>query len=215
MDKCCRDFRLRIEIDSSPQVYITFPRAFWRSPRSMDTQQLDHTIWLTPRYAQDTNPFSWPLEAYDLGALEGDNSHPTLLIYTFGELSAHISSIVHNNPDKAEQHALLDNFFRSYYSRLPNYAAGDPDCLAQGFLATTWRYDEFAGYGSYCNMQVGIDDADRHIQSLQDGIPERCMWFAGEHAAPIEERGTVGGAWMSGEIAADKVVAKYRALKEV
>jgi monoamine oxidase len=62
-------------------------------------------------------------------------------------------------------------------------------------------------------MQIGIDGADRHIQCLQDGMPERGIWFAGEHAAPIEERGTVGGAWLSGEIAAQKIVAKHRAIE--
>jgi monoamine oxidase len=167
-------------------------------------------IWLTPRYAKDTNPFSWPIEAYDLMALESENSHPTLLIYTFGELSAHICSLVQHNPDKTGQYAALDEFFKPYYSRMPSYSPDEPDCQPKGYLASSWRYDELAGYGSYCNMQVEIDGADRHIQTLQDGMPERGIWFAGEHAAPIEERGTVGGAYMSAEIAAAKIVAKHQ-----
>jgi monoamine oxidase len=93
---------------------------------------------------------------------------------------------------------------------MPHYSAENPDCAPSAFLASTWRYDELAGYGSYCNMQVGIDGADTHIRSLQDGMPSRGIWFAGEHAAPIEERGTVGGAWLSAEIAAEKIIAKHR-----
>lgn len=143
-------------------------------------------------------------------ALESENSHPTLLIYTFGELSAHICSLVHDNPDKTKQYAALDAFFRPYYSRMPSYSPDEPDCQPKGYLASTWRHDPLAGYGSYSNMQVGVDGADRHIITLQDGIPERGIWFAGEHAAPIEERGTVGGAYMSAEIAAAKIVSKHQ-----
>lgn len=143
-------------------------------------------------------------------ALEGDNPHPTLLIYTFGELSAYVCSLVHDNPDKTRQYAALDQFFRPYYSRLPSYRPDDPECQPRVYLASTWRYDELAGYGSYCNMQIGVDGADQHILTLQNGMPDRGVWFAGEHAAPIEERGTVGGAYLSAEIAAEKIVAKHR-----
>ncbi|KAB5583441.1 hypothetical protein GE09DRAFT_302154 [Coniochaeta sp. 2T2.1] len=198
-----------ISVGHLEKVYITFPSAFWRSTGKRETQSPDHVIWLTPRYAKDTNPFSWPLEAYDLSALESENSHATLLIYTFGELSAHICSLVHENPDRAKQYAALDEFFRPYYSRMSCYNPKDQNCTPKAYLASTWRYDEFAGYGSYCNMQVGVEGADKHIQAFQDGIPGRGLWFAGEHAAPVEERGTVGGAYMSAEIAAAKIVAKH------
>jgi hypothetical protein len=191
-------------------VYINFPRAFWRTEKgNPDHHPLDHTIWLSPRYAQDTNPFRWPLESYDLAAFDQENSHPTLLHYLFGDESAYICSIVHQHPDKEEQYALLDVYFRPYYSRLPNYDPEDSGCKPKAYLVSQWRYDELAGYGSYCNMQVGIDGADLHILRLQEGLPERGIWFAGEHAAPIEERGTVGGAWLSGELAADKVMTKH------
>lgn len=191
------------------QVYITFPKAFWRCEAGERGNLLDHTIWLSPRYAPDTNPFCWPLEAYDLAAYGPKSSYPTLLMYTFGDLSAHISSIVHHHPDRETQYALLDRFFEPYYSRLPHYNFNNPDCRPKGYLATKWRYDELAGYGSYCNMQVGIDRANEHIHRIQNGMLERGILFAGEHAAPTEERGTVAGAWMSGEMVAEKLLAKY------
>jgi hypothetical protein len=198
-----------ISVGHLEKVYVTFPKAFWRSKNQNQDHPLDHTIWLSPKYARNTNPFRWPLECYDLAAFDPEHSHPTLLLYTFGGLSAHISSIVHENPDKDAQYDLLDEYFQPYYSLLPKYDTKDPNCRPRAYLASKWRYDELAGYGSYCNMPVGIDAADEHIQRLQEGMPERGIWFAGEHAAPIEERGTVGGAWLSGEMAAEKVIAKY------
>ena len=136
-----------------------------------ETKHLDHTIWLTPRYARDTNPFGWPIEAYNLAALDPDHAHPTLLLYTFGDLSKHVCAIAHDNPDKEEQYAKLDAYFRPYYSLLPNFDPDSADCRPKGYLASQMRYDEFAGYGSYSNMQVGIEDADKHVVRLQAGLP--------------------------------------------
>ncbi|RMZ83519.1 hypothetical protein DV737_g1628, partial [Chaetothyriales sp. CBS 132003] len=203
-----------ISVGHLEKVYITFPKAFWRSKVGQEGKPLDHIIWLSPKYTPDTNPFHWPLEAYDLAAFGHEQSHSTLLIYTSGDLSAHISSIVHRHPDKATQYAHLDQFFQPYYSRLPHYDAKDAACRPEGYLASTWRYDELAGYGSYCNMQVGIDGADDHIRRIQQGMPERGLWLAGEHGAPIEERGTVGGAWMSGKMTAEKILTKYGRIQE-
>jgi Flavin containing amine oxidoreductase len=205
-----------ISVGHLEKVYITFPNAFWKhepvTNREGEPKHLDHAIWLAPGYARDTNPFGWPIEAYNLAAV-GANSHPTLLLYTFGDLSKHICSIVHHTPDKDEQYDALDEFFRPYYSLLPHYNPQDPDCKPKGYLASTWRYDEMAGYGSYSNMQVGINGADRHVQRLQDGMPDRGLFFAGEHVSPIEERGTMGGAWFSGELAAKKIADKYGVLQ--
>jgi len=44
------------------------------------------------------------------------------------------------------------------------------------------------------------------VERIRIGCPERWIWFAGEHAAPEEEMGTVAGAYLSGEAAARKVV---------
>ncbi|KAH7398600.1 hypothetical protein BKA66DRAFT_407536 [Pyrenochaeta sp. MPI-SDFR-AT-0127] len=203
-----------ISVGHLEKVYITFPKAFWRLDVGQDGKSLDHIIWLSPQYTPDTNPFHWPLEAYDLAAFGAKTSHPTLLVYTFGDLSAHISSIVHCHPDKETQYAHLDRFFQPYYCRLPHFDAKDADCRPKGYLASAWRYDELAGYGSYCNMQVDIDRADEHIRRIQQGMPERGFWLAGEHAAPIEERGTVGGAWMSGKMTAEKILTKYGRIQE-
>jgi hypothetical protein len=203
-----------ISVGHLEKVYIHFPTAFWgneavmiRSDKdgALEPKHLDHTIWLTPRYARETNPFSWPIEAYNLAALE-ENAHPTLLVYTFGDLSKHICALWHDAKTEVERHEKLDAFFKPYYSLLPNFDPTKAECKPKGYLASQWRYDEFAGYGSYSNMQVGIDNADKHVVAFQEGMPERRVWFAGEHVSPIEERGTMGGAWLSGELAAKLVV---------
>lgn len=205
-----------ISVGHLEKVYINFPRAFWRSEGAtnhapnesqgaLEDPYPGYTNWISPNYSKDANPQGWPQEAYDLAAFAPPHSHPTLLFYTFGDLSAHITSAIHSQPyDK--QHTFLVSFFKPYYSRLPEYSSTDETCQPKKFLATTWRYDELAGFGSYCNFQVGCEDADDCVERIREGLPERRIWFAGEHAAPVEEMGTVTGAYLSGEGAARRVL---------
>jgi hypothetical protein len=207
-----------ISVGHLEKIYIHFPRAFWRSD-SILTSEKDisgdledpfpgYTNWIAPSYAPDTNPNQWPQEAYDLAAFAAPNSHPTLLWYTYGDCSAHITSHVHDQP-RSVQDDFLKSLFEPYYSRLPGYDPIDPTCQPKAFLATTWQYDELAGNGSYCNFQVGIEDADECVETIRKGCPERAIWFAGEHAAPEEEMGTVAGAYLSGERAARNVLDAF------
>jgi len=69
--------------------------------------------------------------------------------------------------------------------------------------------DELSGYGSYSNFQVGITDADGDVQSMRHGVPERRLWFAGEHTAPFDECGTAAGAYLSGEGVAHRILETY------
>jgi monoamine oxidase len=195
-----------ISVGHLEKVYITFPTAWWKAGR--EDEYPGYTNWIRPKYAQETNPDGWPQEAYDLAAFSEPHSHPTLLMYLYGDCSAHISTLVHKLP-KEEQYHALTTFFKPYYSKLPNYEADAEDCRPTAILASAWRFDEFSGYGSYCNFQVGIDNADKHVEALQLGLPDRRVWFAGEHVAPMEEMGTVAGAYLSGERAAERVMQQY------
>jgi hypothetical protein len=129
-------------------------------------------------------------------------------MYLYGDCSAHISNLVHTLP-KDKLRLTLDAFFKPYYSKLPNYDEGSENCKPRAILATAWRFDEFSGNGSYCNFQVGIDNADKHVEALQSGLPQRCIWFAGEHVAPLEEMGTVAGAYISGERTARRILERF------
>lgn len=73
-------------------------------------------------------------------------------------------------------------------------------------MNTAWQFDELAGNGSYCNFQVGIKEADKDVEAIRHGVPERRLWFAGEHTAPFEELGTAAGAYMSGEAVALRII---------
>lgn len=135
----------------------------------------------------------------NLAALPGATAHPTLLFYIYGPCAAHIGHLCTTSPDAASLTASLLEFFRPYYSRLPNYNSSNPACVPKAALATNWVSDELAGYGSYCNMQIGLEDGDKCVETLREGMPDRGVWFAGEHCSPFVALGTATGAWWSGE----------------
>ena len=132
-----------------------------------------------------------------------------LLFYTFGDCSTHITTSIHGLEGSARAKVLQD-FFEPYYARLPNYDARSNAPLR--FLATEWSKDEFAGYGSYCNFQVGMTDAAGDVEAIRHGMPEQHIYFAGEHTAPFDGLGTVAGAYNSGEKVAHRIVESIKAV---
>jgi hypothetical protein len=116
---------------------------------------------------------------------------------------------VHGKSD-TEHYTLLDTFFKPYYSLLPNFEEGKEECKAKSILSTEWQKDELSGHGSYCNFQVGIEDAAGDVEAIREGCPERRLWFAGEHTAPFEELGTAAGAYLSGEAVGTRISGKYK-----
>ena len=92
---------------------------------------------------------------------------------------------------------------------MPRYVASDPACKPVAVRATAWAADKFAGYGSYCNFQVGVEHADEDIEAMRHGLPERGIWLAGEHTAPFVALGTTTGAYVSGEEVALRLLQKY------
>lgn len=159
--------------------------------------------WSYPAYAPKTNPHRWPQQALNLAALPAPCAQPTLLYFVFGDSAKHIAEIAasdgSSSTDTSTAQERLVLFFRPYFSRLPNYSPSDPKCQPEGMLATSWSTDEYAGDGSYCNFQVGVEKADEHVETMRRGEPERGVWLAGEHTAPFVALGTVTGACWSGE----------------
>ncbi|EME49757.1 hypothetical protein DOTSEDRAFT_68514 [Dothistroma septosporum NZE10] len=204
------------------KVYITFPRAFWLStntrsaPSSATSNHHDNRAepvaffdWLRPEYAPATNPEHWNQEAMNLAALREDCAHPTLLFYIQGPQSKHIAEMVTSAQDKQGKDAKLKAYFEPYFSLLPNYDSADPGCRPSAVLATAWATDALAGFGSYSNFQVGLRDADHHIEVMRHGMPERHVWLAGEHTAPFKALGTTTGAYWSGEAVANRIASAY------
>lgn len=168
------------------------------------------THWLAPNYAPESNANHWDQQGMNLAALPGSCAHPTLLFYIYGDCSRYIAKLVSSTPRADERDAKLLEFFEPYYSRLPNYAASSTHCKPRAVLATAWANDEFAGYGSYSNFQVGLEKGDEDIEVMRRGAPEKGLWLAGEHTAPFVALGTSTGAYWSGEGVANRIVKAYQ-----
>lgn len=202
------------------KVYISFPKAFWLNPNP-NSEKEDGTTrnnmqgfaqWLSPRFALDTNPERWTIEVVELASLGHEVSHPTLLFYIYGAQSAHIVSTVtgFTGADATQQREqFLYDFFRPYYTRLPNYHSSDPACQPSCAYATTWLADDLAGNGSYANFQVGLAVGDEDIQVMREGWPAAGVWLAGEHTAPFVALGTATGAYWSGESVGRRLAEAY------
>jgi hypothetical protein len=126
----------------------------------------------------------------------------------YGPCAAHIASLT--TPlalSSPEYFSIINDFFRPYYSLLPNYAPSDPNCHPSAVLATNWQNDPLAGCGSYTNFKVSNEprELDRElkleedIKALRYRMPERGIWLAGEHTAPFVALGTLTGAYWSGK----------------
>ena len=223
------------------KVYLTFSTPFW-TYHTASSSQLDYkppffTQFLCPAYAPVQNPNRWTLEPVSLASLPHPTAHPTLLFYLNGPGANHVTSLISTlQPESSEYYSVLNDFFRPYYSRLPNYDPASLKCQPVKILSTNWQNDEFAGWGSYTNFQLsdprpvktdnrsstaepiegGEDDdgmeevrLDKDIEALRRGCPDRGIWFAGEHTAPFVALGTVTGAYWSGEAVARRVADAY------
>ncbi|KAJ7168492.1 hypothetical protein C8R46DRAFT_235701 [Mycena filopes] len=189
------------------KVFITFPAVFWTPDPQADTFPC-YANWLSPSYANDTNPAAWPQEIWDLSSFAAPNNHPTILFYLYGDCSRYIVNLIHDKPAD-EKHRFLDAFFRPYYSRLRNFDPNSETCRPARILATEWLKDELNGGASYCNFPVGSEAADEDVLAFRTGCAERSLWFCGEHAAPFDECGTVAGAYLSGQHAAENISKVY------
>ncbi|KAH0344376.1 FAD/NAD(P)-binding domain-containing protein, partial [Aureobasidium melanogenum] len=164
------------------------------------------THWLAPTYASSTNPHQWDQQAMNLAAFSGNLAHPTLLFYIYGACSKHIASLA-KQPQPQRDEALLA-FINPYISLLPNYSPSSSSCTPKAIFATAWAGDELAGYGSYANFQVGLEDGDKHIEVMREGMPEKGIWIAGEHTSPFVALGTATGAYWSGEKVALRILER-------
>lgn len=194
------------------KVYISFPKAFWlhADPDSDGRSRMQgFAQWLSPRFASDTNPDRWTIEVVELASLAPAVSHPTLLFYIYGAQSRHVVSTVTSLSTEAERHKFLFDFFRPYYTKLPNYDHTDPGCHPACSYATTWLGDDLAGNGSYSNFQVGLEEGDKDIRVMREGWHAAGLWLAGEHTAPFVALGTATGAYWSGESVGRRVAEVY------
>lgn len=208
------------------KVFITFPAAFWDPSSHNTTVTANSDVsgfpffshFLHPLYHAG-NPQSWNIELVSLASVfPAQTLHPTLLFYIHGPCATHVTNLITGlHPLSPQYFSRLDDFFLPYYSRLPNFSAESKVCVPTGILATDWQHDELAGYGSYTNFQIsppvrhGEEEVqlDKDIEALREGMPDRGIWFAGEHTAPFVASGTVTGAYWAGEGVARRIGIKY------
>ncbi|KAM5352581.1 hypothetical protein ACJ41O_005303 [Fusarium nematophilum] len=191
------------------KVYITFPSAFWLAREGEDRKAQGFVQWLSPNYVAESNPRRWNQEVVELASLTPETSHPTLLFYTYGEQSQYITGELAKLSGQQKKDEFLLAFFKPYFSRLPHYSESDPDCKPTGFMATDWLHDELAGFGSYSNFQVGLEEGDTDIRTMREGLPDHGLWLAGEHTAPFVALGTATGAYWSGESVGRRIAEAY------
>ncbi|KAH8687593.1 hypothetical protein BGZ60DRAFT_522243 [Tricladium varicosporioides] len=190
------------------KVYITFPRAFWLKDGANPADQFTGFMqWLAPSYS-DRNPQKWNQECVDLATLPGSCAHPTLLYYIYGDQSVALSAELARLSEK-EKLEHLTSFFKPYYSRLPFYNDNSIDCIPTSCLATSWVTDDLAGNGSYSTFRTGLQEGDKDIEIMREGLVGRSLWFAGEHTAPFVALGTVTGAYWSGEAVGKRIAEAY------
>ena len=213
------------------KTFITFPTAFWEplDPMSTNSEETKpecrfpvFTHFLHPTYVPEEQK-TWTLEmvALSSSAVFGVHAKPVLLFYLWGTSAAQLTTAINTlTPSSPEYYNAIDTLFRPFYSRLPNYKEDCPDCVPSAVLATNWQNDEFAGNGSYTNFKTPPEGAqgegdpmiDDGVRSMRKGIPERGIWFAGEHTAPFVALGTSTGAYWSGEATAIRVIEAYMSL---
>ncbi|KAL9111757.1 MAG: hypothetical protein Q9227_003816 [Pyrenula ochraceoflavens] len=196
------------------KVYITFPTAWWNvSPDADDPKSSwpGFTQYLAPSYTPHPSHLPWNQQCGNMAGLPESSAHPTLLYYIYGPCATHIvSQLSTHTPYSPAWTAALISLFQPFYSRLPKYDPESPDCTPTAFLTTAWQEDEYAGYGSYTNFQIGLTEGDKDIEVMREGLgKERAIWFAGEHTAPFVALGTTTGAYWSGEGVGRRLAAKW------
>ncbi|UKZ91126.1 uncharacterized protein TrAFT101_006122 [Trichoderma asperellum] len=190
------------------KVYISFPKAFWLPAEGEGRRVHGFAQWIAPEYHAE-NARGWNQELVELASIAPEAAHPTLLFYIYGEQSEYLTAKVAEIDGQEKKDAFLLEFFKPYYSRLPQYSEGSADCQPVCCLATDWVRDELAGYGSYSNFQVGLSNGDEDIKTMRRGLPEHGLWLAGEHTAPFVALGTATGAYWSGESVGKRIVEAY------
>ncbi|UKZ48562.1 hypothetical protein TrVGV298_002787 [Trichoderma virens] len=193
---------------SLEKVYISFPKAFWLPAEGDGRRVQGFAQWIAPSYHAE-NPRGWNQEVVELASIAPEVAHPTLLFYIYGEQSDYLTAKVAELDGTDKKEAFLRDFFKPYYSRLPQYSEESPDCQPVCCLSTNWVRDELAGHGSYCNFQVGLANGDEDIKAMRQGLPEQGLWLAGEHTAPFVALGTATGAYWSGEAVGKRIAEAY------
>jgi hypothetical protein len=112
----------------------------------------------------------------DLSTLPGSCAHPTLLFYIYGEQSVEFVEDFSKLPDQQKKDFLIE-FFEPYYSRLPHYDEANGLCQPISCFMTSWFNDRLAGNGSYSCFRTGLEEGDKDIEIMREGLPGEFVAF--------------------------------------
>ena len=211
------------------KAFVAFPVPFWETPEPVGVSQKPDvqgtramfptsSHFVHPQYAPEEQR-SWTLEMMALSSstVFGAHAQPILQFCLWGASAARMSATVAKLlPSTEEYQRAIIRLLQPFYNRLPNYKEGCPKCIPVAALATKWQEDDFAGRGSYTNFTIQPDDTantlmvDDGVRAMRYGIPERGIWFAGEHTAPLVALGTTTGAYWSGESVASRIIEAFK-----
>ena len=120
------------------------------------------------------------------------SNHKALMTFTFGEYSRTAEDLT----DLEITELVMNNLKRIYGNDIPN---------PKEMLRTKWNANENA-LGCYSYVQQGGESNAYNV--LAKSIDDR-IYFAGEHTS-FDYRGTVHGAYVSGVVAADEVLKRFK-----
>ncbi|GAB4328652.1 MAG: FAD-dependent oxidoreductase [Flammeovirgaceae bacterium] len=147
------------------------------------------TFWDNQQYIGFTSEIKGKFNYFLNANKFAPNSH-ILLTFGFGNYGLEIE----NKTDEAIQDEIMTILKKIYGSDIPN-----PDSI----LVSRWNSDPFS-YGAYSFVNVGASSDDFNI--IAESVDNK-LYFAGEHTSK-EYRGTVHGAFASGQREADKIGKK-------
>ncbi|KAL8854172.1 MAG: hypothetical protein Q9221_001095 [Calogaya cf. arnoldii] len=149
------------------RVFIKFPEAFWTAQHYYGSESEEipspvfpiESLYLRPTYAAETNPAQWRQEIISFSGLPKPFSQPIIMFFTYGQWGRHITGLVRGMAqDCQEYYRILDDTFRPYYSKLPNYDPASSTFKPLEIMSPDWQNDKFAGFGSFTNLPTGSGD---------------------------------------------------------
>ncbi|KAK9459879.1 uncharacterized protein V1516DRAFT_626984 [Lipomyces oligophaga] len=179
------------------KVYMEFETVFWNR---------DYYEFLDPFFAGQYEG-QGPKSAVSLAHFPEKYCQNVLLWYLYGDEGQKVMAMDDDEVQKYFQPYLEKIERDSKYDN--NYDDGYASGVAgsEHIVMTKWGQDPLAGFGSYTMFPVGLENGLDDLKVLAKGVPDRRIWFAGEHCARILELATVGGAYESGLRAGQDVLS--------
>ena len=161
---------------TAEKCFIKMNKAFWLREKTLD---MDRPI---SRYPYNADMFAFlpdddasqPLiELISLASFPV-NREPVLLCYSAANVAEMLARKWHEEGADG-----IKSYFLPFIAKLPGYT---PDCQIEDVCSTQWLTDEFS-LGSYSFSPKGAEDTISDCDAFARGVPERNLFFAGEHCA--------------------------------